>query len=111
MKPTPLPQIQNAEVVEILNQTADLLEIEGANPFRVRAYRNAARTLFGLTEDIAEQVHEGKDLTQLPTIGDDLAAKIKEIVETGHLSFLEKLTSRQTDHCLGQLYLCRKLSL
>ncbi|HEY5604499.1 MAG TPA: DNA polymerase/3'-5' exonuclease PolX, partial [Gammaproteobacteria bacterium] len=73
---------------------ADLLEIENENPFRIRAYRNAARTLLELGNEAREWVEHGEDLTQLPGIGKDLAAKIVEIVETGHCQSLEKLRSK-----------------
>lgn len=87
-------QVQNSEIAKKFNEVADLLEIEGDNPFRIRAYRNAARTLVGLPESISEYVHEHKDLTDLPGIGDDLALKITELVSTGHLSLLEKIEKR-----------------
>jgi histidinol phosphatase-like PHP family hydrolase/DNA polymerase/3'-5' exonuclease PolX len=73
---------------------ADLLEIDGANPFRVRAYRNAARTVSGLPRDLTEMIADSEDLTELSGIGEDLAGKIKEIVETGALSELRKLQEK-----------------
>ncbi len=75
----------------MFEEIADLLEIQGANPFRVRAYRNAARTVEGLGRDLAALVRAGEDLTELPAIGEDLAAKIKEAVETGRIAFLARL--------------------
>jgi len=83
--------VHNADVAEIFNLVADLLEIQGANPFRVRAYRNAARTVGGLSKSIATMAEEEKDLSELPGIGEDLAGKIGEILETGKLSQLEDL--------------------
>ncbi len=83
--------IHNADVAALFDEIADLLEIEGANPFRIRAYRNASRTLQGLGVDISAMVSNKEDLTQLPGIGKDLAAKIVEIVETGHSIALDKL--------------------
>lgn len=68
----------NLQIAEILEEVADLLEIQGANPFRIRAYRNAAQTLRG----IAEPVDPAK-LTELPGIGKDLAGKIGQIITTG----------------------------
>lgn len=62
---------------------ADLLEIEAANPFRVRAYRDAARQMESLSREAVAMLARGEDLTRLPGIGKDLAAKIREIVETG----------------------------
>jgi DNA polymerase (family 10) len=83
--------IHNSDVSNIFNEVADLLEIQGKNQFRVRAYRNAARTVSGMSRNISDLVEEGEDLTQFPGIGDDLAGKIKQIVETGELEQLEKL--------------------
>jgi len=86
--------IQNADVADIFNRTANLLEIEGANPFRVRAYRNAARTVSSLGRRVAEMVAEGEDLSRLSGIGEDLAGKIAEIVATGTLAQLEDIEGR-----------------
>jgi len=82
--------IHNADIAADFDELADLLEIEGANPFRVRAYRNAARTLRDLPSDVTAMLERGEDLTELPGIGKDLAAKIKEIIETGTAAMLEE---------------------
>ncbi|MFN5798850.1 MAG: DNA polymerase/3'-5' exonuclease PolX, partial [Planctomyces sp.] len=58
---------------------ADLLEIQSANPFRIRAYRNAARTISSTSDSLADLATAGGDLTQLPGIGKDLARQIVEI--------------------------------
>lgn len=81
----------NADIAGIFEEIADLLEIQGANPFRIRAYRNAARILGELPQEASRLLEKGEDLTRLPGIGDDLAAKIKEIVSTGHCSLLDRL--------------------
>lgn len=86
--------IHNEDIARIFDELADLLEIDEANPFRVRAYRNAARTIRGLGRDVGELVARGDDLTRLPGIGKDLAAKITEIVESGRCAALEKLHRR-----------------
>jgi DNA polymerase (family 10) len=86
--------VYNSDVSEIFRQVADLLEIEGANQYRVRAYRNAARTIGTLSEDIVDMVEEGQDLTELSGIGEDMAGKIKEIVKTGDLAQLGEIKSR-----------------
>jgi DNA polymerase (family 10) len=83
--------VHNADIARAFGEIADLLEIQGANPFRVRAYRNAARTLESYGRDVAALAREGADLTALPGIGDDLAAKIREFAETGRMSLLERL--------------------
>ena len=83
--------VTNAEIAAIFNRIADLLEIQDENPFRIRAYRNAARTVQGLSHSLAEMVQAGEDLVALPAIGKDLAAKIREIVATGSLRKLRQL--------------------
>ncbi|MGW8186123.1 MAG: helix-hairpin-helix domain-containing protein, partial [Desulfobacterales bacterium] len=86
--------IQNGEIAEYFTKVADFLEIEGANPFRIRAYRNAARTITGLANSITELIAAESDLTQLSGIGKELSEKIREIVRTGRLAKLEELENR-----------------
>ena len=83
--------VHNADIAAVFEEIADLLEIDAANPFRVRAYRNAARTVQGLGEDVSELVARGEDLSELPGIGTALAEKMEEIVATGRCQALEKL--------------------
>ncbi len=85
--------VHNSDIEEILNTVANLLEIKGENPFRVRAYRNAARTVQGLSQSVADMVRQGQDLSELPGVGKDLAGKIAEIVQTGTLPLLAELQS------------------
>jgi len=94
--------VHNADVAAIFDEVADLLDIEGANRFRVRAYRNAARTIGQLSQPVADLVAEGRDLSELPDVGDDLAGKIEEIVETGTLTLLDEL-EQQTAPALADL--------
>lgn len=83
--------IHNAEIAQALEEVADLLELDEANPFRVRAYRNAARTLRGLSQEVTALLQRKEDLAELPGIGKDLAGKIREFTETGHLPLLDAL--------------------
>ncbi|AQT70134.1 DNA polymerase/3'-5' exonuclease PolX [Anaerohalosphaera lusitana] len=83
--------INNDDIADVLTELADLLEIQGANTFRVRAYRNAARTVSSLSEDVGGYISSGKDLSDLPGIGKDLAGKIEQILGTGSLPMLEDL--------------------
>lgn len=78
-------------VAEMFNTMADLLEIKGENPFRIRAYRTAAHTVYSLSNDVSELLENGEDLSRLPGIGKDLASKIEQIVMTGQLEALEEL--------------------
>jgi DNA polymerase (family 10) len=84
-------RIHNPEIAALLNKLADLLEIQGENPFRIRAYRTAARVINDLPQSVADMLAEGKDLSELPGIGESLAEKITLIVKTGKLPQLEKL--------------------
>ncbi|MEW5901948.1 MAG: DNA polymerase/3'-5' exonuclease PolX [Acidobacteriota bacterium] len=83
--------IHNNDIADIFNQVADLLEIQEANPFRVRAYRNAGRAVGGLARSAAEMVEKGEDLATIPGVGKDLAGKIETIVKTGKLPLLADL--------------------
>lgn len=78
------------KIAAIFEEIATLLELKGANPFRIRAYRNGARAVLSLDEDLATVVKE-KRLTDLPGIGEDLADKITTLMKKGHLPFYEKL--------------------
>ncbi|HSG72487.1 MAG TPA: DNA polymerase/3'-5' exonuclease PolX [Planctomycetaceae bacterium] len=84
--------MNNQRIAAAFDELADLLEIQDANPFRVRAYRNASRTLESLTESVSEIVaSDSEQLTDLPGIGKDLAAKIEQLVTTGSIKQLEEL--------------------
>lgn len=94
--PGPLPEPSlggNLAVAEDLDEVARLLEDQGANPFRIRAYRRAADTLRHLDRPVAEILRgEGVDgLEELPTIGEQLARQIRLAVRTGRLPMLERL--------------------
>lgn len=78
------------EIISALEEIGELLEIQGENPFKCRAYHNAARTLEGQAEDPVEWVKSGR-LTELPGIGEGLAEKITEMVKRGKSSYLEEL--------------------
>jgi DNA polymerase (family 10) len=86
--------IHNADIADIFDEIADYLEIEGDNPFRIRAYRNAARTVRGLGTELKDMVVRNEDLTELPGIGKELAAKIHEILTTGTARALTRLRRR-----------------
>jgi DNA polymerase (family 10) len=86
--------MENVEIARVLEDVADLLELQDANPFRIRAYRNAARTVESHTTPLRKLVAEGADLTELPGIGKDIAGYITELVRTGGLKLLRDLTKQ-----------------
>lgn len=86
--------VHNQEVANTFLKLANLLEIEGDNPFRIRAYRNAARTISNLSLDLNDYLNKGKELTDLPGIGEDLSEKIQIILKTGELPLLKKIEAR-----------------
>jgi DNA polymerase (family 10) len=86
--------IYNAGIADVFDEIADYLEIEGDNPFRVRAYRNAARTVRGMDPELKDLVAQNENLTRLPGIGKELAAKITEYVTTGAVKALKKLQDK-----------------
>ena len=93
---------RNNDIADVFDETADLLEIEGENPFRIRAYRNAARLLRGLKRKASDMLAAGQDLAELPGIGEDLAGKIREVVDTGSTEILRRL-HRQLPHSIVEL--------
>src|SRR5438067_4637759 len=87
--------MQNPDIARLFDEVADLLEIQDANPFRVRAYRNAARTIRDSPDPTAELVRvAAKDLTEISGIDADLAEKITAIVTTGELPLRKQLAAK-----------------
>lgn len=89
----PKVPIENAELATVLDRVADLLEVQDANPYRVRAYRNAASAIRASTGCVADLARaQGRPgLERLPTIGPSIAAAIYEYVSTGRLGLLDRL--------------------
>ncbi len=85
--------MENIEIADILSELGHLLEIQGSNPFRIRAYRNASRTVRGLTRPLSAMVDAGEDLTALDAIGKDMSAHIVELVQTGALTRLAEVSA------------------
>jgi len=78
------------EVARILDEIASLLELKGENPFKIRAYENAARALEGLTEDLGVRVEAGT-LTEVRGIGESIALRITELWKTGRMKYHQEL--------------------
>jgi DNA polymerase (family 10) len=92
----------NPEVCEIFQEIAEILEILGENPFKSRAYRNAARVLESANVNVQDLVREGR-LEEVPGIGSALAAKIRELVTTGRLAYYEDLKQKAPRDVLEML--------
>jgi len=85
----------NADIAAVFDHVADLLEYQGGNVFRVRAYRNAARMIGGMVESLASvRADPGRALTDLEGIGGDLAGKIEALLDTGKLPLLAELEQK-----------------
>src|SRR6266545_1504296 len=83
--------MDNAAIARTLEEVADLLEIRNENPFRIRAYRNAVRTIQVQATPLALMLAENRPLTALPGIGKEMASHIREMVETGTLGYRDEL--------------------
>jgi DNA polymerase (family 10) len=86
--------VHNAEIAVAFDHRADLLEIEGANPFRVRAYRRPTRTIEDLPRSATELIASGEEPADLQAIGADLAGKVGEFVDTRHLAVIDEAKAR-----------------
>lgn len=86
--------VKNNDIAEIFNKIADLLEVDNENPFRIRAYRNAATTIEHLPQDVTGMVKKGDDLTKIPGIGHDLAEKINDLANNKEIGLLKELEKK-----------------
>ncbi|MDE3002882.1 MAG: DNA polymerase/3'-5' exonuclease PolX [Gemmatimonadota bacterium] len=85
--------MENLDVARTLTTLADLLEIQGASPFRIRAYRNAVATINNLTRTLESMVEAGEDLTELPGVGKSVAKHVTELLKTGRITRLEEVSA------------------
>jgi DNA polymerase (family 10) len=97
--------LRNPEIADVLDELADLLELENANPFRVRAYRNAARIVRALPKPVNVLLYEGRDLSEYHGIGKDLASKIAEIADSGTVGVLESMRKQVPPIALELLHI------
>ena len=86
--------MENKTIADIFTDIADILDIQGENPFRVRSYRNAARTIEDMSQSLEAGVKAGENLEEIPGIGKSMSEKIREILSTGKCHTLEELRSR-----------------
>ncbi|RLC62345.1 MAG: DNA polymerase III, partial [Chloroflexi bacterium] len=82
--------MRNSEVAKVFQDIADLLELKGENPFKIRAYQKVVRAIEHLPVEVEQLVKEDK-LKEVPGIGEAINKKIAELVTTGRLDFYEKL--------------------
>jgi DNA polymerase (family 10) len=86
--------MENKAIADVFTKIADTLEIQGENPFRVRSYRNAARTIEDMSQSLEALVRAGENLEEIPGIGKSINEKIRELLATGKSHFLEELRSQ-----------------
>ncbi len=83
--------MKNREIARIFSEMADIMEIKGDNPFKIRAYRRAALNIEGLSKGVDDFSRE--ELLEIPGIGEELAAKIEEYLRTGSIHAHDTLKS------------------
>lgn len=88
--------MKNSEIVKILEDIADLLELKGENVFKTRAYQKAARSIEFLGEDVEKLVKEER-LREIPGVGEAIAKKLTELINTGHLAYYDRLRAEFPD--------------
>ena len=83
--------MNNSEIAEAFLDVAGLLELRGEGTFAISAYRRAARVIVGLPVELGQMVREGRDLKELPGVGDAIAKKVVEMVATGGLEYRDRM--------------------
>jgi DNA polymerase (family 10) len=86
--------MENRTIADVFTEIADILEIQGENPFRVRSYRNAARTIADMSQSVEALFRAGENLEEIPGIGKSISEKIRELLTTGKSHSLEELRSQ-----------------
>src|SRR5215475_1825793 len=86
--------MDNRTVATILYETADLMEIRGDDPFRIRSYRRAAEAIEGLSEALSPLMNEPKKLLEIPGIGKSMASHIQELFQEGKLRLHSELLEK-----------------
>ena len=83
--------MDNKAIANVFYETADLMEVNGADSFRIRSYRRAAEALEASPQQVSELIDEPKKLLEIPGIGKGMAANIKELCQTGKLGLHQEL--------------------
>jgi len=84
--------MNNSDIIEILENIAELLEIKGENVYKARSYQNVARSIKFMSEEVATLAAQNR-LNEIPGVGEAIAKKLNELVSTGRLEYYEKLKS------------------
>ena len=81
----------NADIARVFDEIADLLEMKGENQFKIRAYRQAAHTIKKLPSELERMVRNGEKLEAIPGVGEAIAKKIADLVNTRHIKLHDEL--------------------
>ena len=92
--------MKNSEVARVFQDIADLLELKGENPFKIRAYQKVVRSIEHLPVEVEQLVREDR-LGEVPGVGEAITNKITELVTTGKLGFYEKLKAEFPERIRG----------
>jgi len=92
--------MKNKELADLFGKMADILEFKGENPFKIGAYRKASRVIGDLTQDVRELAESGK-LRQIPGIGESIAQKIEEYLQTGRVSKYDEIKKGVSDELVS----------
>lgn len=84
--------MNNSDIIEILENIAELLEIKGENVYKARSYQNVARSIKFLSDEVGTLAAQDR-LKEIPGVGEAIAKKLNELVSTGRLEYYEKLKS------------------
>ena len=94
--------MDNREVAAVFDRIGDLLEIQGESGYRVNAYRRAAESIRSTSQEVEGLANEGR-LQEIPGVGEAIAAKIEELLSTGHMAYYDKLTATVPEGLIGVL--------
>jgi DNA polymerase (family X) len=83
--------MDNQSLARVLTEIADALEIKGESGFRIRSYRMSGESVASHGEDVAAMIRRGDDLRSIPGVGEGIAAKLRELVDTGACAYHEEL--------------------
>lgn len=97
--------MKNTAIAKVFYDIGDLLEMKGENPFKVRAYQKAARSIELWSKELETMVSEGEDLGEIPGVGEAIARKITDLVTTGRLGLYDELRKEFPEGIVGLLHI------